>query len=127
MLRYAVLEPFLDEGVVAAVLRPIKSGKEASVYLCRSDPAVTGASLLALKIYHPLDRRNFHDEGLYRDGEWIKERRVRVALEKRTKYGREVQGGIWLNREWETLQELSAAGTAVPRPIFRTEQAILMS
>lgn len=121
------LEPFLDEGLITTVLRPIKSGKEASVHLCRSDPDITGESLLALKIYHPLDRRNFHDEGLYRDGEWIKERRVRVALEKRTKYGREVQGGIWLNREWETLSELADAGVAVPRPIFRTEQAILMS
>ena len=121
------LEPFLDEGLITGVVRPIKSGKEASVHLCRSDPGVTGERLLALKIYHPLDRRNFHDEGIYRDGEWIKERRVRVALEKRTKYGREVQGAIWLEREWETLNALSAVGADVPRPVFRTEQAILMA
>jgi RIO kinase 1 len=120
------LEPFLDEGLITGVVRPIKSGKEASVHLCRANPSTTGETLAALKVYHPLDRRNFHDEAIYRDGEWIKERRTRVALEKRTKYGREVQGGIWVNREWETLQALAEAGADVPRPIYRTEEAILM-
>ena len=120
------LEPFLDEGLITGVVRPIKSGKEASVHLCRANPSTTGETLAALKVYHPLDRRNFHDEGIYRDGEWIKPRRTRVALEKKTKFGREVQGGIWVSREWETLQALAEAGADVPRPIYRTEEAILM-
>ena len=48
---------------------------------------------------------------MYRDGEWIKERRVRVALEKKTRFGREVQGMIWVDREWETL---APSPTAAP-------------
>ncbi len=112
---------------VIKIIRPIKSGKEASVHLCRANASETGESLLALKVYHPLDRRDFRDEGLYRDGEYIKERRVRVALEKKTAFGREVQGAIWVNREWEMLRALSAAGADVPRPISRTEDAILMT
>jgi RIO kinase 1 len=120
-------EHFLDEGLITSVIRPIKSGKEASVHLCRANPSTTGERLLALKTYHPLNRRDFRDEGMYRDGEWIKERRIRVALEKKTGFGREVQGGIWVNREWETLKTLADAGAAVPRPIERTDDAILMT
>jgi RIO kinase 1 len=120
-------EHFLDEGLITHVVRIVKTGKEASVYLCRADPSTTGEELLALKLYHPLDRRDFRDESLYRDGEWIKERRIRVALQKKTRFGREVQGAIWVNREWETLQALSAGGVAVPRPVEATEDAVLMT
>lgn len=117
---------FVDEGLITDVVRIIKTGKEASVYLCRANPS-TGEDLLALKVYHPLDRRDFRDEWLYRDGEYIKERRVRVALEKRTRYGREVQGALWVVREWETLGALADAGAPVPRPLDATEEAILMT
>jgi RIO kinase 1 len=126
-LHDEVFEHFLDEGLIERVIRPIKSGKEASVHLCRANPRTTGEELAALKIYHPLDRRDFRDESIYRDGEFIKERRIRVALDKRTRFGREVQGGIWVNREWETLRALSEAGAPVPRPIEVTDRAILMS
>ena len=121
------IEHFLDEGLVTEVLRPIKSGKEASVHLCRANRSTTGEDLAALKAYHPLDRRDFRDESIYRDGEWIKERRIRAALDKKTRFGRHVQGAIWVHREWETLRLLSAAGAAVPRPIARTDDAILMT
>jgi RIO kinase 1 len=120
-------EPFLDEGLITKIIRPIKSGKEASVHLCRSDPSVSGESLLALKVFHPPDRREFRDEALYRDGEWIKERRTRVAVEKKTRFGREVAGAIWVDREWESLRELTDAGADVPKPIMRTDRAILMT
>lgn len=120
------IDYFIDEGLISGVVRIIKTGKEASVHLCRANPA-TGESLVALKLYHPLDRRDFRDESLYRDGEWIKERRIRVALEKRTRFGREVQGSIWVTREWETLSALFEGGAPVPRPIAATHDAILMS
>jgi RIO kinase 1 len=122
----ASVQHFLDEGLITSVVRPIKSGKEASVTLCRANPSTTGLELVALKRYHPLDRRDFRDESIYRDGEWIKERRVRVALEKKTRFGREVQGAIWVGREWETLLALHAAGADVPTPIACTDDAILM-
>ena len=120
-------EHFLDEGLIERVIRPIKSGKEASVHLCRANPRTTGERLAALKVYHPLDRRDFRDESLYRDGEWIKERRIRAALEKKTRFGRELQGSLWVSREWETLRALAAAGAPVPRPIEMTDRAILMT
>ena len=99
-------EHFLDEGLITKVIRPIKSGKEASVHLCRANPSTTGETLAALKVFHPPDRRAFRDEGLYRDGEFIKERRIRVAVEKRTTFGKEVAAAIWVDREWEMLGDV---------------------
>jgi len=125
--QHGSAEHFLDEGLITDVLRVVKTGKEASVHLCRANRSTTGEDLLALKVYHPLDRRDFRDESLYRDGEWIKERRVRVALEKKTRFGREVQGAIWVDRERETLYALAEAGVSVPRPVAATEDAILMT
>ena len=98
------------KGSSTKVIRPIKSGKEASVHLCRANPSTTGETLAALKVFHPPDRRAFRDEGLYRDGEFIKERRIRVAVEKRTTFGKEVAAAIWVDREWETLETLFEAG-----------------
>ncbi len=123
----STIEHFLDAGLITRVLRPIKSGKEASVHLCRANRSTTDEDLAALKVFHPLDRRDFRDESIYRDGEWIEERRIRAALAKKTRFGREVQGAIWVQREWETLRALHAAGAAVPRPIASTGDAILMA
>jgi RIO kinase 1 len=121
------IQHFLDEGLIHGVLRPLKHGKEASVHLVRANPRTTGHDLAALKVYHPLNRRDFRDETLYRDGEFIKERRVRVALEQKTKYGRQVQGGLWVSREWETLGKLNGTKVPAPRPIESTDDAILMT
>jgi len=117
---------FLGEGFVTEVVRIIQTGKEASVHLCRANRSTTGEDLVALKLYHPLGRRDFRDESIYRDGEWIKERRIRAALEKKTRFGRHVQGALWVNREWDMLCALSAVGSPVPRPIANTDEAILM-
>lgn len=126
-MHEATIQAFIDDGLIETVLRPLKQGKEASVHLCQSNPETVGHDLTALKIFHDLDQRDFRDEGLYRDGEFIKERRVRLALEKRTRFGRVVQGGLWVSREWETLQKLSATSTPVPSPLGVSDPAILMT
>ena len=125
-MRLEAFEHFFDEGLVEAHLKPLKHGKEASVHLFRANPRTTDEDLVALKLYHPLNRRDFRDETLYRDGEFIKERRIRAALDQKTKFGREVQGGLWVSREWETLRTLHGR-VPVPRPIECTDDAILMS
>ena len=125
-MRHEAFEHFFDEGLVEAHLKPLKHGKEASVHLFRANPRTTGEELVALKLYHPLDRRDFRDETLYRDGEFIKERRMRVALEQKTRYGASSRARSGSEREWETLKKLDG-GVAVPRPIEGTQDAILMS
>lgn len=126
-MSHESFEHFLDEGLVERHLKPLKHGKEASVHLFRANPRTTGEDLVALKLFHPLDRRDFRDESVYRDGEFIKERRVRVALEQKTAFGRQVQGSLWVDREWQSLRALWDAGLPVPRPIECTDDAILMT
>jgi RIO kinase 1 len=117
---------FLSEGLITSVIRPLKSGKEASVHLCRSDPAMTGHELLALKVYHPRDRRDFRNSRMYGDGFVILDDRIRRAVKNKSRFGRQADAGIWLEREWETLTALHAAGCDVPEPISRGAGAILM-
>jgi RIO kinase 1 len=119
-------EHFVDEGLIDEVIRPIKSGKEATVLLCRANQRTTGVDLAALKVFHPRDRRDFRDESIYRAGEWIDDRRAAKAVRQRTRFGRRAAAMVWVEREWTTLGALHAAGTPVPRPIARTGDAILM-
>lgn len=118
------LQPALDEGWITSVLRAVKSGKEASVYLCEgSDRA--GERLVAAKVYRP--RRTFSHDADYWDGatrHWG--RRVNVAAAKRTAFGREVRFSGWIQRELEVLQALHAAGALVPRPIAVAGDALLL-
>ena len=120
------LDHFLSEGMVTSVIRPLKSGKEASVHLCASDPAITGHELLALKVYHPRDRRDFRNSRMYGEGFVILDDRIARAVKNKSRFGRQADAGIWLEREWETLSALHEAGCDVPRPISRGAGAILM-
>ena len=99
------------------ICKPLKHGKEASVHLFRANPRTTGEELVALKLYHPLDRRDFRDETLYRDGEFIKERRMRVALEKKTALRPRGPGRALGVARVGDAQEAATAALPVPRPI----------
>ena len=46
------LQPLIDDGVIDEVLRPLKSGKEASVYVVRS-----GHEVLCAKVYKDMAQR----------------------------------------------------------------------
>ena len=50
---------------ISDVLRKVKGGKEASVYLCRSGVAVD-APLVAAKVYRPRMLRNLKNDQQYR-------------------------------------------------------------
>jgi len=118
---------FTDELYISSVIRPIKSGKEANVLLCRANVDLAGADLAALKVYVPSDNRDFRHDGVYRAGEWIPDARARRAMDKKTRFGRKVQARTWLDREWQAMSRLHAAGISVPRPIARSDDAVLMA
>ena len=102
-----------------------RQGSERPPVPCQPEDDRRGAG--RLKLYHPLDRRDFRDETLYRDGEFIKERRMRVALDQKTRYGRELQGSLWVASRVGDARKKLDGGVAVPRPIEGTQDAILMS
>ncbi len=122
-----VLQPLLDEGWIEEVIRPVKSGKEASVFLCRAG-ARAGEALVAAKVYRAREDRAFKNDSQYWDGGMrMMGRRVRLAATKRTAFGKEVRFAAWVNREQETLETLHRAGARVPRPIAQVGSVLLMS
>jgi RIO kinase 1 len=119
------LAPFFEKHLITGVRQTIKSGKEASVYLCDADPS-TGVELLAAKIYRPRESRGFKNDAVYHAGEWVGDRRTRTAIAKKSKHGREFQFGNWVEREFQALRQLRPFGADVPRAYARSESALLM-
>ena len=125
-MRIEALEPFFDEGLIESVIRQVKSGKEATVYMCRARPW-TGGEFFAAKVYRPREERSFRNDAMYREGRMaVLKERDRRAVAKKTGWGREVLFGQWLFQEYENLNVLHAAGARVPRPVARGESAVLL-
>src|SRR5579871_2120707 len=120
------LVPLVDEGWITDLVFGVRSGKEADVYLCRGTSS--SEPLVAAKHYRPTTQRSFGDDSIYWDGRLrgVK-RRHRVAIEKRSRFGRELRFGAWVHREREVLEQLSRAGARVPRPIAQVGDVLLMS
>lgn len=115
------------------VLRMIKGGKEASVYLCQANPT-THSDYLAAKVYRPRQFRNLKNDHLYREGRInldvnghvIKDDRANHAMAKKTEFGMELLHTSWIEHEFLTLEILHKAGVDVPLPYTRANNAILM-
>jgi RIO kinase 1 len=127
------LGPFFDEQWFDDVLRIVKGGKEASVYLCQGNLS-SGKSLMAAKVFRPRSLRNLRKDYMYREGrakldsdglEIIDERQLR-AMHKRTDYGRNLMHTSWIEHEFRTLKMLHEAGGDVPEPYASDHNAILM-
>lgn len=119
------LGSFFTKNLITEVRHTIKSGKEASVFLCDADPSV-GVEFLAAKVYRPRESRGFRNDAVYRDGELAGDKRMRKALQQKSRVGREFQFTNWIDREFETLRNLHAFAADVPKVYARTESAILM-
>ena len=127
------LGDFYEHGWISDVLSRLKGGKEASVYLCRSGPAIA-APLVAAKVYRPRSLRNLKNDAQYRTGRADLDESGNVivddgalhAMEKRTTYGEELRHQSWIAYELQTLELLHAAGADVPKPYAMEKNAILM-
>ena len=127
------LGDFYEHKWITDVLRRLKGGKEASVYLCRSGPAIH-APLVAAKVYRPRSLRSLKNDGEYRvgrtdldaDGNAIVKDGDVHAMQKRTAYGEELRHQSWIAYEFQTLEMLHAVGADVPRPYAMEKNAILM-
>ena len=127
------LGEFYEHKWITDVLRRLKGGKEASVYLCRSGLAID-APLVAAKVYRPRSLRNLKNDGQYRTGRVDLDENGHAivkdgdlhAMEKRTNYGEELRHQSWIAYEYQTLEMLHAAGADVPKPYAMEKNAILM-
>lgn len=127
------LGAFYEQKWISDVLRLIKGGKEASVYLCKSGVAVD-APLLAAKVYRPRQFRNLKNDALYRvgrdeldeNGRFITDDGSLHAIRKRTAFGEKLRHQSWIAYEYQALQDLHAAGADVPAPYAMGNNSILM-
>ncbi len=115
------LQSLLDDGIVDAVLRQLKSGKEASVYVVRC-----GADIRCAKVYKDMAQRSFQQRSLYQEGRKVRGSRQKRAMEKSTRYGRREQEEAWKNAEVDALYRLVSAGVRVPQPFGFFNGVLLM-
>ena len=109
-------------GVIRDVVGALRSGKEASVFVCTDERG----GLVAAKLYHSRQRRDFRNAAAYDDGRQFLDERVARAVRSKTAFGREAEFGRWVYREWERLRALHEVGVSVPRPIAVSERTIVM-
>ena len=105
------LQALIDDGVIDEVLRPLKSGKEAAVYVVRS-----GGEVRCAKVYKDMAQRSFQQRVQYQEGRKVRGSREARAIGKASKYGRKQQEVAWKNTEVDALYQLRAAGMRVPEP-----------
>lgn len=115
------LQPLIDDGVIDAVVRPLKSGKEAAVYVVRA-----GDEVRCAKVYKDMAQRSFKQRVQYQEGRKVRGSREARAIGKATRYGRKQQEAEWKNTEVDALYQLRAAGVRVPEPYGYFHGVLLM-
>ena len=105
------LQALIDDGVIDRVLRPLKSGKEASVYVVHG-----GGEVRCAKVYKDMAQRSFQQRVQYQEGRKVRGSREARAIGKASRYGRKQQEVAWKNAEVDALYQLRDAGVRVPEP-----------
>jgi len=107
--------------MVDTVVRKLKSGKEASVYI-----VACGDQVRCAKVYKEAEQRGFHKLAQYQEGRKTRNSRDARAMGKRGRHGRRVQEAEWKNAEVDALYRLVGAGVRVPAPYLVHEGVLLM-
>ena len=115
------LQALVTEGLVDEVIRQLMSGKEATVYIVRC-----GEEIRCAKVYKDQKQRSFRNNTSYQEGRKTKNSRQARAMEKGSRYGRQMQEEAWQSAEVDALYRLAAAGVRVPQPHICYEGVLLM-
>ena len=115
------LQPLIEDGVIDEVVRSLKSGKEATVYVVRS-----GIHLRCAKVYRDMAQRSFQRRAQYQEGRKVRGSRETRAMSRSTRFGRREQEHEWKNAEVDALYRLVAADVRVPRPFGYFNDVLIM-
>ena len=115
------LQPLIDDGVIDEVLRSLKSGKEATVYIVR-----TGTQSRCAKVYRDMGQRSFQKRAQYQEGRKVRGSRQARAMAKSTRFGRKEAESAWKNTEVDALYKLQEAGVRVPKPFGYFNDVLVM-
>jgi RIO kinase 1 len=117
----ARLQALVAEGLIDSVVRQLKSGKEADVYVVRC-----GDDTCAAKVYKEAQQRSFRQAVDYTENRKVRNSRQARAMAKGTAFGRKQQEAAWQSAEVDALYRLAAAGVRVPLPGNFHEGVLLM-
>ncbi len=115
------LLPLIEDGLIDEVLRPLMSGKEATVYLVRC-----GQEIRCAKVYKDVAVRSFKAAVQYTEGRKVRNSRRQRAMEKGSKFGRDEQEKVWQTAEVDALYKLKEAGVRVPEAYGCFDGVLLM-
>jgi RIO kinase 1 len=115
------LDGLVDQGLIDEVVGVVKSGKEATVYACRSR-----GTIVAAKVYRATQVRQFANDAVYRSGRTRGSSRLERGVRLKTRTGRDLRFSQWTASEYETLHVLHAAGADVPVPLGHAGAVIVM-
>ena len=115
------IQPLVDDGLVDEVIRRLKSGKEADVFVVRS-----GTDIRCAKIYKDASQRSFKQAVQYQEGRKVRNSRDARAMEKGSKFGRKQQEESWQHTEEDALYKLASVGVRVPQPYGCFDGVLLM-
>ncbi|RLB60124.1 MAG: hypothetical protein DRI90_14420 [Deltaproteobacteria bacterium] len=110
-----------DEGIIDEVLRPLKSGKEAQIYL-----VTAGGQVRVAKIYKDALQRSFKQRAQYTEGRRTRNSRDQRAIRGRTRHGRAQEEDAWKSAEVDVLYRLDAQGVRVPTPYNFIDGVLIM-
>ena len=115
------LQSLIEEGLIDTVVRQLMSGKEALVYVVRC-----GDDTRCAKVYKEATHRSFRNNTSYQEGRKTKNSRQARAMQKGTRYGRQMQEEAWQSAEVDALYRLADAGVRVPKPYNFHDGVLLM-
>ena len=115
------IQPLVDDGLVDEVVRRLKSGKEADVFVVRC-----GSEIRCAKVYKEASQRSFKQAVQYQEGRKVRNSRDARAMEKGSKFGRKQQEESWQHTEVDALYKLASVGVRVPQPYGCFDGVLLM-
>jgi RIO kinase 1 len=115
------LQPLIDDGIIDSVVRRLRSGKEASVFL-----VACGDEIRCAKVYKDAEQRGFHKLAEYQEGRKTRGSRDARALKGGSRHGRELAEAQWKTHEVDALYKLDRAGVRVPKPYGIFDGVLLM-
>ena len=104
------LRAMIDDGFIQHILRPLKSGKEAEVFIVEADGEVCAA-----KVYKEANRRNFKQRQDYVEGRRSGNSRLDRAMNRGSRFGQQQREAAWQTAESDTMRRLNTAGVRIPR------------
>ena len=115
------LRNLIDEGLIQSVVRPLKSGKEAAVFV-----VVVDGQLRAAKVYKAAQQRGFRNRHDYLDGRNSGDSRQQRAMDKGSRFGKQQAEEAWQGAEAAAMDRLHAAGVRIPRVHQHLDGVIVM-